>query len=392
MHVHCRGFSEYEKATISSVMSLARSQGVVAIGDMANNYLSLDFLARALNLKSSPRLSNVETNPEYLEMALIAKALKHFSRKETIRLVSQIEKEEKLGKRGGSIISRELVKLRLLTAEYSGCSDGYHLHVGATKGERQLVEAAEIATENNKVIGIKVVYGTTTGALSITEEADLRNIFIILTRIGYKGLVVVHCEKESLGNFDLFVPEHPDTWNLAKPPIMGIEAVKDVIRYAGEAGFGGHIHIAHTSTPQEVDLVYEAKIGGMRISCGVTPHHLTLSTRDMQTPEGVKHKVNPPLREYEMMMGLRAQLMSDKIIESKLMTIETDHAPHTPYGKTYHPDKPKNAYMSGIPSLEVYSAFISALRDWGLSEYRIFELTNENIKNVYPKLRTSLRE
>jgi dihydroorotase len=339
VHVHCRDWGERYKATIREVTQLARSQRVVAIGDMPNTKL---------------------TEEELLKLSEI----RHFSSAERRTLIQQVKRFE------GSIVSKELVALRLKTAEEDGSLDGYYLHIGATKYEEQLVEAARVATENPRVIGIKDYYGKTTGSLQIIERQDQENMFRILTREGYKGVVTVHCEKESLGRSELWVPERPATWNKAKPPVMETEAVKDIIDIAKETHFMGHIHIAHTSTAGAVWYVYNEKCNGMRISCGVTPHHLTYSTDDMQNPDGVQHKVNPPIRHRDTVSEL----------------IETDHAPHLQIEKTHHPERPKGFYMSGIRSLESYSDFLNALISSGLTEEYIRVLTYENPKKIFPKI------
>ncbi len=47
--------------------------------------------------------------------------------------------------------------------------------------------------------------------------------------------------------------------------------------------------------------------------------------------------------------------------------IETDNAPHTMAEKTFSLDKPDNYYMSGIRSLEDYSAFLEFLVNDGFT-------------------------
>jgi dihydroorotase len=350
VHVHCRDWGETNKATIGEVTKLARSQGVVAIGDMPNTKLIEEELLRL---------------PE----------IRHFSPVTRRTLIQQVREFK------GSIVSRELVDLRLKTAEEQGSLDGYYLHIGATKYEGQLVDAAKVATENPRVLGIKDYYGKTTGSLQITERQDQENIFRILTRAGYKGVVTVHCEKEIRGRPELLIPEMPATWNKAKPPAMETEAVMDIIEIAKETRFKGHIHIAHTSTPGAVWQVYNEKCQGMRISCGVTPHHLTLSTDDMQTPEGIKYKVNPPIRERDTLNELIWLLRA-----AKIDIIETDHAPHLSVEKSYHPSKPSTLYMSGIRSLDSYSNFLNGLISSGLTGEFIHTLTYVNPKKIFSKI------
>jgi len=153
-----------------------------------------------------------------------------------------------------------------------------------------------------------------------------------------------------------------------------------MIKFAGTAGFRGHLHICHTSTPEAVELVNDAK-RYMRISCGVTPHHLTLSTEDMDFPDGIKYKVNPPIRDRQSMIKLNELLR-----EGKIDWIETDHAPHMPVEKSYSAGRPGGSYMSGIRSLEGYALFLESLVGDGIPPERIGELTYTNIKDVFTKI------
>lgn len=318
MHTHCRDWDESAKSTIREVLQLARSQGIVAICDMPN------------------------TKPP--------------------------------------ITTAALVERRLRTAYEEGCLDGYYVYIGATGSPEQLKEAVGVVKNNLKVPGIKLYAGKSVGDLAVTEEDDQRRVFYVLTNEGYEGVLLAHAEKESLAKPELWIPENPATWNLARPPEMEIEAVKDLIRFARETGFRGHLHICHTSTPEAVKLVNEAK-RHMRISCGVTPHHLTLSTEDMQTEEGMRFKANPPLRDRRTMLELMELLKLGKID-----LIETDHAPHTKEEKTYDPSRPKDSYMSGIRSLEGYAAFLHSLIDDGFEAEQIERLTYSNIKKIFTKI------
>lgn len=312
-HVHCRDWNQSYKATIAGVMELAKSQGVIAICDMPN------------------------TNPP--------------------------------------ITTSELVERRLKTAADEGVTKGYYLFIGATKKKEQLDEAFRIATEHPKVVGVKLYAGVSVGDLSMPEREDQRLVYRRAAETGYKGVIAVHCEEESLGETAKWDPKRPASWNEAKPPIMEIVGLDNQIKYAKEEGFDGHLHICHTSTPEAVRRVFAAK-AEMRISCGSTPHHLSLSIEDdMQTEKGLLYKVNPPIRDHKTMLELR-KLLKEGMIDF----IETDHAPHTIEEKTKLP------FMSGIKSLEGYRSFVEGLSRDGFTGEQIIKLTYTNIKAVYKKI------
>ncbi|MGI5920243.1 MAG: dihydroorotase [Syntrophomonadaceae bacterium] len=85
---------------------------------------------------------------------------------------------------------------------------------------------------------------------------------------------------------------------------------------------GGHIHICHVSTPGSIDLIRRAKAQGIKVTCEVTPHHLTL-TDELVGHYDANTKVNPPLRPAEYVQVL-VEALSDGTIDC----IATDHAPH----------------------------------------------------------------
>lgn len=314
-HVHCRDWRQFYKSNISDVMKLARSQGVVAIFDMPN------------------------TDP--------------------------------------LMIHNYHVEDRIKLAQLVGCDKGYYLYIGATKKPMQVMEAEEIATKNPKVVGIKY-FTTGTNLISLTEEWEQKQMFNILSDCNYNGVVVAHCEKESLFKKNTWNPRRPWTWNDARPFIDEVEAAADQIEIATDAGFEGNLHITHASSSSTVDFVDQTrKKKKLNVTCGVTPHHLLYSTSDMRKMseiDALMLKVNPPIRDETEMLLLRESLK-----EGKIDWIETDHAPHS------FDDKIKR-YASGIPSLNNYQFLLGKMREWGIPEQQISDMTYNNIKETFPKV------
>ncbi len=86
---------------------------------------------------------------------------------------------------------------------------------------------------------------------------------------------------------------------------------------------GARLHIAHVSTEGSVDLIRGAREKGVPVTAEVTPHHLTLTEKEVMRC-GVNAKVNPPLRTSRDIQAL-IQGLKDNVID----VIATDHAPHT---------------------------------------------------------------
>lgn len=103
-----------------------------------------------------------------------------------------------------------------------------------------------------------------------------------------------------------------------------------------------HLHVAHLTSGEAVEIIRRAKERGVSVSCEVTPHHLLL-TEEAVLGFHTDAKVNPPLRTEEdrqaLLRGLR---------EGVIDVIATDHAPH---GRT-EKEVPFDCAASGMIGLE----------------------------------------
>jgi len=86
---------------------------------------------------------------------------------------------------------------------------------------------------------------------------------------------------------------------------------------------GGSFHVCHISTKGSVDLVRKAKEKGLPVTCEVTPHHFTLTDKEVES-FNTNTKMNPPLRSAEDVAAILEGL-KDGTIDA----IATDHAPHS---------------------------------------------------------------
>lgn len=90
---------------------------------------------------------------------------------------------------------------------------------------------------------------------------------------------------------------------------------------------GACIDIQHISSGNAVDFIRYAKSIGVKVFAEATPHHFTLTERDV-FEHGVMAKMNPPLRSSEDREKIIAGLIDDTI-----EIIATDHAPHAEHEK-----------------------------------------------------------
>lgn len=266
------------------------------------------------------------------------------------------------------LTSRENIERRLEDASAAESSTGihYHLYGGLTLDEREIEEM--VSSYNDlfpRVIGLKMFFAQSTGNMGITHYEEQMGVFKRLSDLSYDGVVVVHAEKEDLFHPELYNPKDVKTHSLSRPPESEVESIRDAIDIIDKTSFGGHLHIAHISTKEGIELVDEAKREGFRISMGATPHHALHSFED-----GCCLKMNPPLRSEE-----DRRYVFDSILNGKIDWIESDHAPHT--------KEAKERGASGIPALYMMPVLINELKRAGLEDERLFDITEGNIRRVF---------
>src|SRR6056297_1213021 len=187
--------------------------------------------------------------------------------------------------------------------------------------------------------------------------------------------VTVHAEDETL--FDESTREadaggvgreaNAELWSAYRTA----EAEATMIERATEVGreTGATIHIAHTSTPEGID----AAVAG-EATCEVCPHHLYLSTDDLDDL-GTYGRMNPPLRSEE-----RREAVFERVADGTVDIVATDHAPHTREEKeTGLWDAP-----SGVPGVETMLPLpLESARKGELSYERVVDLVAHNPADIF---------
>ncbi|MEA3489593.1 MAG: dihydroorotase [Candidatus Omnitrophota bacterium] len=135
-------------------------------------------------------------------------------------------------------------------------------------------------------------------------------------------LVISHCEDKAL-SLDGVMREGYWSTVLGLSPIPA-EAESTIVERDVQLAemTGARLHIAHVSTKESVGIIRAAKKRGVKVTAEVTPHHFTLSDREVKTFD-TNMKVNPPLGSAEDVKALKEGL-KDGTIDA----IATDHAPH----------------------------------------------------------------
>lgn len=84
-----------------------------------------------------------------------------------------------------------------------------------------------------------------------------------------------------------------------------------------------HYHVCHISTKESLQLIKEALLDELPVSCEVTPHHL-ISDETQVVLNDANYKMNPPLRSREDVNSL-----IEGLNQGYIQVIASDHAPHT---------------------------------------------------------------
>lgn len=242
-----------------------------------------------------------------------------------------------------------------------------YFYLGATLNNLDEIEKCK-----NKIIGVKVFMGASTGDLLVSDYETQKNIFKKCATLNL--VVAVHAEDDEIINReknkfpDATVHEH----GKIRPNIAAQTAVKKAIDLARETDTT--LYILHSSTTEEIELIRQAKKEGLRVFAEVTPHHLFL-TEEAYDTLGAKAQMNPPLRSKNDQKALW-----EAINDGTIDTVGTDHAPHTLQEKTLaYPQSP-----SGVPGIETYlPLLLDAYNAGKITLQKIVELTHINPQKIF---------
>ena len=224
----------------------------------------------------------------------------------------------------------------------------------------------------NRVCGIKLFMGSSTGNMLVDKAAELEKIFAEATRLDMP--VAVHCEESNIHEKPVLV--HCEDEATIKANLAGA-----IERYGEDIPFEEHEHIRsrqacirssikalelamkhgtrlnvmHISTAQELELLSSTPVQEKRITAEVTPAHLTFCDKDYARL-GTRIKCNPAIKSIEDREALRKA-----VADGRIDVVGTDHAPHLPK------DKEGGALKaaSGMPSIQFSLLAMLRLADEG---------------------------
>lgn len=131
------------------------------------------------------------------------------------------------------------------------------------------------------------------------------------------------------------------------------------------------IHVAHVARKEEIAVVRAAKERGIKITCEVCPHHLFLSTQDVDRIGSGRSEVRPVLCTPEDQEALWENM---DIID----VFATDHAPHTIEEKNSDNPPP------GFPGLEtILPLLLNAVHEGRLTLEDVINKFHRNPRKIF---------
>ncbi len=177
--------------------------------------------------------------------------------------------------------------------------------------------------------------------------------------------VISHSEEESLSRHGCMNESAVST----RLGLKGIPNAAESIAVYREIALaeltGTHVHIAHVSTAESVDLIRAAKDRGVKVTAETAPHYFTLIDSAVGGYD-THAKMNPPLRSEKDRQEIRAGLR-----DGTLDAVATDHAPHSILEKNVEFDQAANGIIGLETSLPLTLALV---REGVITKSRLVEL------------------
>lgn len=231
--------------------------------------------------------------------------------------------------------SLEALEEKIKLSKKAVCEIGFHF---GTNGKN--LDQFKKAYSHSKVFGLKVYLNHTTGDFLIDDLEVLDAIFA--------------------------------AWQSEKPILVHAEGEKITQCIALAKKYNRHLHICHISQKEEVEMVKKAKKAKLKVTAGVTPHHLFLTDADV-AELGPYAMMKPPLGTQK-----NQNVLWQGILDGTIDLVESDHAPHTKLEKLA--EKP----AFGVPGLETTLALLfKAAHDKKITEKDIVKLLFDNPKKIF---------
>jgi dihydroorotase len=203
----------------------------------------------------------------------------------------------------------------------------YVLTTCTQEGNVRVLPIGAITKERNGEELTEIGKMAKAGIVAISDDGtSVMNAVVMRRAMEYSKmfniLIISHCEDINLSK-DGMMNEGATSTILG---LKGIPAQAEEVIVSRDISLaeltGSFLHLAHISTARSVSMIKDAKKRKIMVSAEVTPHHLTLTEKDV-IGYNTNCKVNPPLRTEKDRKALIKGLK-----DGTIDCIATDHAPH----------------------------------------------------------------
>ena len=257
----------------------------------------------------------------------------------------------------------------------------YSFYMGATNDNLDQV----LKIDKNRVCGVKIFMGSSTGNMLVDNEKALRDVFK-----NCETIITTHCEDENTikENLKKSIEKYGENIPIDQHPIIRsreacYKSSSKAIDLAKE--YNSKLHVLHISTKEELDLFdNKQNLKEKKITSEACLHHLWFDERDYKSL-GNLIKWNPAIKTSD-----DREAIIKAVNEGVIDVIATDHAPHTKEEKS---GNYVNA-PSGGPLIQ-YSlpVLLEMNRENKISIEKIVEKTSHNVADLFQiKERGYIRE
>lgn len=240
------------------------------------------------------------------------------------------------------------VTLKLLEKKFDRAKEtsyaNYSFYLGASNDNLQEIRNID----PNKICGVKVFMGSSTGNLLVDREEALRNVFryspvLVAAHCEDNGIIAenMRCAVAKYGN-DIPTEAHPEI----RSGRACINSTNKAIALASE--YETRLHILHISTASEARILKELQTNAhlkgesAKITGEACVHYLWFSSKDYIRYKNLI-KCNPAIKDEKDMLAVR-----EAVSQGVIRIIGTDHAPHPLANKL----KPYSEAPGGIPLVQ----------------------------------------
>ena len=216
-------------------------------------------------------------------------------------------------------LTQKLLEEKYNTAAESSLAN-YSFFMGVSNANTE--EALRTNEFKNKICGLKIFFGSSTGNMLVDNYATLNKIFS-----ESEMLIATHCEDERIikqryENIKSIKPKlEPADHPLIRNEDACYESSLSTVQLAKK--YNSRLHILHISTEKELQLFGNMlPLSEKRITAEVCVHHLHFTADDYDRL-GYRIKCNPAIKAPHNKTALWQALLDDR-----LDVIATDHAPH----------------------------------------------------------------